>query len=77
MKRKLPERKTQKCNPCFGAESPLHSTGLQTTGFHSSPYMTVSVNLRKLGASFGRGAVFAPMQSIYEKEATEMENTKM
>ena len=68
---------TQKCNPCFGAESPLRSTGLQTTGFHASPYRAVSVNLRKLGATFHRGNVFAPTQSIYEKEATEMENTRM
>ena len=67
---------TQKCNPCFGAESPLRSTGLQTTGFHSSPYMTVRVNLRKLGATFHRGTMFAPMQSIYEKEATGMGTQK-
>ena len=77
MKRKLPEWRTQNCNPCFGAESPVRSTGLQTTGFHSSPYMTVSVNLRKLGATFHCGTVFVSMQSIYEKEATEMENQKM
>ena len=67
MKRKLPERRTQKCKPCFGAESPLRSTGLQTTSFHASPYRAVSVNLRKLGATFHCGTVFAPMQSIYMK----------
>ena len=77
MKRKLRKWRTQECNPCFGAESPLRSTGLQTTGFHASPYRAVSVNLRKLGATFHRGNVFAPTQSIYEKEATEMENTRM
>ena len=31
----------------------------------------------KLGATFQRDTVFAPMQSIYGKEATEVENTKM
>ena len=77
MERKLLEWRTQKCNPCFGAESPLRSTGLQTTGFHASPYRAVSVNLRKLGATFHRGTVFASMQSIYEKEAAGMENPKM
>ena len=44
---------------------------MQTTGFHASPYRAVSVNLWKLGATFHRGTLFAPMQSIYEKEATE------
>ena len=33
--------------------------------------------LRKVGASFRRGTVFAPIQSTYEKEATGMENPKM
>ena len=71
------EMKNQKCNPCFGAESPLRNTGLQTTGFHATPYRAFSVNLWKFGATLHRGTVFAPMQSIYEKEATEMENPKM
>ena len=77
MKRKLRECKTQKCNPCFGAESPLRSTGQQTSGFHASPYSAVRVNLRKLGDTFHRGTVFAPQQSIHKKEATGMENQKM
>ena len=77
MKRKLREWRTQKCNPYFGAESPLRSTGLQTSGFHASPYSAVCVNLRKLGDTFHRGTVFAPAQSIHEKEATGMENPKM
>ena len=77
MKRKLREWRTQKCNPCFGAESPPRSTRLQTTRFYAAPYGTVSANLRKVGASFRRGTVFAPIQSTYEKEATGMENPKM
>ena len=77
MKRKVREWRTQKCNPCFGAESPPLSTGQQTTRFHAAPYGTVSANLRKVGASFRRGIVFAPIQSTYEKEATGMENPKM
>ena len=77
MKRKLREWRTQKCNPCFGAESPPCSTRLQTTRFHAAPYGTVSANLRKVGTLFRRGTVFAPIQSTYGREATGMENPKM
>ena len=51
--------------PCLSAESPLRCAGLQITRFHATPYWAVSANLRQLGASFRRGTVFAPMQSIY------------
>ena len=77
MKRKLREWRTQKCNPCFGAESPPRSTRLQTTLFHVATYGTVSANLRTVWTFFRRGTVFAPIQSTYEKEATGMENLKM
>ena len=40
MERKLRRWRTQKCKPCFGAESPLRSTGLQSTGFHASRMVT-------------------------------------
>ena len=33
IKRKLRECRAQKCNPCFGAKSPLRTTGLQTSRF--------------------------------------------
>ena len=77
MEGKLREWKSQKCNPCFGAESPPRSTRLQTTRFHAAPYGTVGANLRKVGTFFRRGTVFAPIQSTYKKEATRMENPKM
>ena len=77
MKRKLREWRTQKCNTCFGAESPPRSTRLQTIRFHAAPYWTVSANLRKVGASYRRGTGFAPIQSTYGREATGMENPKM
>ena len=77
MKRKIREWRTQKFNPCFGAEIPLRSTGMQTNRFHAAQYKAVSANLRKLGASFGRDTVFVQMQSIYEKKATGMENPKI
>ena len=37
IKRKLRECRAQKCNPCFGAKSPLLSTGLQTAPFYTAP----------------------------------------
>ena len=77
MKRKLREWRTQKCNPCFGAESPPRSTGQQTTRFHAAPYWNVSANFPKFGPSFRRRTVFAPTKSTHEKEATGIENPKM
>ena len=77
MKRKLREWRTQECNPCFGTESPLRSTGLQTTRFHAAADMAYNANLRKLGASFRRGTVFQTIQSTYENEATGMENPQI
>ena len=40
MERKLRRWRTQKFKPCSCAESPLRSTGLQTTGFHASRMAT-------------------------------------
>ena len=77
MKKKQREWRTQKCNPCFGAESPPLSTSQQTTRFYAAPYGTVSAKLRKVGASFRRGTVFALLQSTYGREATGMENPKI
>ena len=63
IKRKLRECRAPKCNPCFGAKSPLRTTGLQTSRFHAVPYMADSTNLRVFGVTFRHGTVFAPMQS--------------
>ena len=76
-KRRLREWKTQKCNPCFGAVSPLRSTGPQTTHFHAARYRADSANLRKLGTTFHHGTVFSPKQSLYQKEATGKEHPEM
>ena len=77
IKRKLREWGTQKCNPWFGTKSPLRSTGLQNTRFHSAPYSADSADFPKIGASFNHGTMIAPMHSLYQKEATGMENQKM
>ena len=55
IKMKLRECRAHKCNPCFGAKSPLCSTGLQTTRFHAAPYKADSTNLRKFGATIRHG----------------------
>ena len=77
MKRKLRECRAQKCDPCIGAKSPHRSTGLQTTHFHATSYRADSANLREFGATFCHGTMFAPKQSLYQKEAKEMESLKM
>ena len=74
---KLREWRAQKCNPCFGKISPPRSTDLQSTRFEAARYRADSANLRKLGATFRLRTVFAPMQYLYEKEATGMESPKM
>ena len=77
MKMKLREWRAQTCNPCFGATSPPRSTDLQSNSFHAASYTADSANLRKFGATFRLGNVFAPMQYLYEKEATGVESPKM
>ena len=76
IKSKLRVRRVQKSNPCFGAKSPLHSTGLQTTRFHAVLYRADSTNLRDFGATFRHGTVFAPMQCLHQKEAKGMQSQK-
>ena len=77
IKRKLRERRAQKCNPCFGAKSQLRNTSLHTTRFHSAGCRADSTNLREFGATFHHGTVFAPMQCLYQKEAKGMQSPKM
>ena len=52
-----------KSNFCVGAKSALPSTGLQTKQFHAAPNRDDNGNLRKFGASFLHGTVFALRQS--------------
>ena len=55
IKRKIREWRAEKCNPCFGAKSPVQATGLQRTRFHAVSYRADSANMRKFGASFRHG----------------------
>ena len=70
------EWRTQKCNPLFGAKSPLRSTGLQNIRFHAAPYTADSADFQKFGAYFNNGTVIAPMHLLYQKEATEWRTQK-
>ena len=71
IKRKLREWTALKCTPCFGAESPLRSMGLQSTRFHAASYRADSENLRKLGATFRHGTVFTQIQCLYQGKLRE------
>ena len=77
IKRKLGKWKARKCNPCFCAKSPPCSTGLQNTRIHAAPYRADIANLREFWVIIRHGTVFAPRQSLYQKEATGMESPKM
>ena len=77
IKMKLRVCSAQKCNPCFGAKSPLRSTDLPGTRFHAAPYNADSTNLLEFGATYRHGTVFAPMECIGQKEAKGMQYPKM
>ena len=48
-----------------------------TAKYHVSQYRCKNGNLQKSGSTFRHGVVFAPMQCLYQKEATGMENPKL
>ena len=77
VKRKLRVCSAQKCNPCFGAKSPLRCTDLQRTRFRVARYMADSTNLQEFGASYRQCNVFALMECLYQKEAKGMHSPKM
>ena len=77
IKRKLRVSTLQKCIPLVGAKSSLTCAGLEMTLSHVSQYRAENGNLRKSGSIFCHGAVFAPKQCLYQKEATGMDSPKM
>ena len=77
IKRKLSLWRAQKCNPLVGAKSALTCAGPQTTPSHLRQYRSENEKFGKFGPSFRHGAVFAPKQCLYRKEARAMENPKM
>ena len=77
IKRKLPEWRVQKCIALLGADTVLTSAGPQITPCDRVMYRVHGGNLRNFGPTKPHGDAFAPMQWLYQKEATGMESSKM
>ena len=77
IKRNLPEWRVQNCITLVGADTVLTSAGPQTTACHGEQYRVQRGNLRNFGLTKPHGTAFAPMQWLYQKEATGIESSKM
>ena len=77
IKRKLQVWRVQKCIPLVGAKTALTCVGRQVTLSHLSQYRAENGILRKYGSNFRHGTVFAPKQSLYQKEAPGMDSPKI
>ena len=77
IKRKLRAWKVQKCIALVSADIALTSAGPQTTPCHAEQYMVHQGNMRNFGPTNTHGTASAPMQWLYQKEATGMESSKM
>ena len=77
MKRNLRAWRVQKCIALVGADIALTSVGPQTTPCHGGQYMVHQGNMRNFGPTNTHGTASAPMQWLYQKEATGMESSKM
>ena len=77
IKRKLGLWTAQKCIPLVGAKSALTCAGPQTTRSHVRQFKAENGNLENSGPGFCHGAVFAPKQCLYQKEARTMESTRI
>ena len=62
----------QKCIALVGEDTVLTSADPQTTPCHVGQYRVQRGNLRNFGPTKPHGTVFAPMQFLYQKEATGM-----
>ena len=77
IKRKLRAWTVQKCIALVGEDIALTSAGPQTTPCHGGQYRVHQGNMRNFGPTNTHGTASAPMQWLYEKEATGMESSKM
>ena len=77
IKRNLPAWRVQKCIALVGAYKVFTSVGPQTTPCHGGQYRVQRRNYRNFGPTKPHGTAFAPMQCLYQKEATGMESSKM
>ena len=77
IKKKLPAWRVQKCIALVGADTVLTSAVPQTTPCHGGQYRVHGGNFRNFGPTKPHRTAFAPMQWLYQKEATGMESSKM
>ena len=77
IKRKLRAWRVQKCIALVGGDTVLTSVGPQTTLCHVRQYRVQRGNMRNFEPTNPHGTASAPMQCMYEKEATDMESSKM
>ena len=77
IKRMLQVWRVQKCIFLVGVKTLLTCAGHQTTPSQGSRYRTENGNLCKIGWSYLHSTVFAPIQYLYQKEATGMERQEM
>ena len=77
IKIKLRAWRVQKCIALVGADIALTSAGPQTTPCHGGQYRVHQGNMRNFGPTNTHGTASAPMQWLYQKEATGMESSKM
>ena len=77
IKRKLRAWRVKKCIALVGTDIALTSAGPQTTPCHWVQYRVHQGNMRNFGPTNTHGTASAPMQWLYEKEATGMESSKL
>ena len=77
IKRKLRAWRVQKCIALVYADTALTSAGPQTTPCNGGQYRVHQGNMRNFGPTNTHDTASAPMQWLYQKEATGMESSKM
>ena len=77
IKRKLRAWRVQKYIALVGADIALTSAGPHTTPCYGGQYRVHQGNMRNFGPINTHGTASAPMQWLYQKEATGMESSKM
>ena len=77
IKRKLRAWRVQKCIALVGSDIALTSARPQTTPCHGGQYRVHQGNMRNFGPTNTHGTASAPMQWLYQKEATGNERSKM
>ena len=77
IKRKLWERRVQKCIAQVGADTVLTTAWKQSTPFHGWYKRAQNGNMRNFGPTNSHGIAFAPKQWLHQNEPTGMESQKM